>query len=46
MLKKYGAIAAVVLVALAWLDVETGVQALDQLIRAVPIEWLRGVAGV
>jgi hypothetical protein len=33
--------AAVVLVALAYFDVSTGVQLLDQLVHAVPIDWLR-----
>lgn len=43
MMKRYLLAAAIVLVALAFLDVQTGVGILDQLIRAVPIDWLREV---
>lgn len=43
MIKRYLLGAAIVLVALAWLDVSTGVQLLDQLIHAVPVDWLRGL---
>lgn len=31
---------------LALLDVETGVQTVDQLLEAVPIDWLRGWLGL
>lgn len=42
-MKRYLLGAALVLVALAYFDVQTGVQLLDQLVRAVPIDWLRGI---
>ena len=43
MMKRYLLGAAVVLVALAYFDITTGVQLLDQLVRAIPIDWLRQV---
>jgi hypothetical protein len=42
-MKRYLLGAAVALVVLAFLDVQTGVQLVDQLIDAVPIDWLRGL---
>ena len=42
-MKRYLLGAAVVLVALAYFDITTGVQLLDQLVRAIPIDWLRQV---
>jgi len=35
--------AVVALIVAAWLDVQTGVDLLDGLIRAVPIDWPRGL---
>ncbi|MFC7057233.1 hypothetical protein [Halovenus salina] len=46
MLKKYALVALAAVVVLALLDVETGVQILDQLIQAVPDGWLREVTGL
>lgn len=43
MMKRYLLGAAVVLVVLAYFDVQTGLDLLDSLIRAVPIDWLRQV---
>jgi hypothetical protein len=37
--------AVLVVVVLAFFDVQTGVQAIDQLIGSVPIDWLREVIG-
>jgi hypothetical protein len=43
-MKRYLLGAAVALVVLAFLDVQTGVGILDSLIDAVPVDWLRGQA--
>jgi hypothetical protein len=43
MIRRYLIGAAVVLVVLAYFDVQTGLDLLDSLIRAVPIDWVREV---
>jgi hypothetical protein len=45
-MKRYLLLGVGTLVVLALLDVQTGVSAVDQLIRAVPIEWLRELIGL
>ncbi|WP_267902777.1 hypothetical protein [Halovenus carboxidivorans] len=41
-MKRVLLVAIAALIVAAWLDVQTGVDLLDALIRAVPIDWLRG----